>query len=220
MSTRPLRVVKVGGSLLAFDELRHELREWIDQQSSAVTVFVAGGGAAADLVREAAQRFDLDEEQSHWLAIKAMGLTANLLHVLLPEAAIIDSLAAMRSADDDTWLIVEPEGFLRQEAERLGSDILPHNWDTTSDSIAARIAEALDADELVLLKSRTLPGDGSWLNAAEEGFVDPYFPVAAAGLRHVRAVNLRDVRLSRDEQNLIPSMQAISPAAASTRSRA
>lgn len=219
MSTWLLRVVKVGGSLLSFEGLGHELRQWIGQQLPAVNVLIAGGGAAADLIREAAQRFDFDEEQSHWLAIKSMGLSAHLLHALLPEAAMVDSLAAIQPTAGDIWLIVDPESLLRLETERLGTDLLPHHWHTTSDSIAARIAETLDADELVLLKSRTLPGDGSWREAAEQGFVDPYFPVAAAGLRHVRAVNLRDVSLTDGALDHAAPKRAVSSAAASVRSR-
>ena len=68
---------------------------------------------------------------------------------------------------------------------------LPRTWDVTSDSIAARLAEFVSADELVLLKS-TLP-----LEAAEQhdrsdcGIVDRYFRIASARVRKVRLVNLR-----------------------------
>ena len=195
MNTRPLRVVKVGGSLLTFEGLGQSLRHWIDQQPPAVNVLLSGGGAAADLVREAALRFAFDEEQSHWLAVQAMSLTANMLHALLPEASLVDSWAAVRSAAGNSWLIVDPESLLRLETDELGADLLPHQWNTTSDSIAARIAEALDADELVLLKSRALSSGVSWSEAAEEGWVDPYFPIAVAGLRRVRTINFRDPRL-------------------------
>ena len=68
---------------------------------------------------------------------------------------------------------------------------LPHTWDVTSDSIAARLARRLGAKSLVLLKSR-LPEQPSTLETACEcGYVDRHFRVAAAGMT-VRCVNLRD----------------------------
>ena len=61
----------------------------------------------------------------------------------------------------------------------------------TSDSIAARLAVRLGAGELVLLKS-SLPAAGSTLpGAAETGYVDAYFPTAAAEVPRVRCVDLR-----------------------------
>ncbi|NUQ61799.1 MAG: hypothetical protein HUU20_04880 [Pirellulales bacterium] len=69
---------------------------------------------------------------------------------------------------------------------------LPHTWDVTSDSIAAALAAALSARELVLLKSCARPEPWSSLReAAEAGYVDRFLPVAAAGLDRVRFVDLR-----------------------------
>jgi len=70
---------------------------------------------------------------------------------------------------------------------------LPADWRVTSDSIAAWLAERLQADELVLLKSR-LPQASDLSAAVREGYVDPYFPTAARG-RTVRCVNLREPEL-------------------------
>jgi aspartokinase-like uncharacterized kinase len=55
----------------------------------------------------------------------------------------------------------------------------------TSDSIAARIAGILDAEELVLLKSADPPAQ------LQPPYVDEYFVQAAEGLTCVRSVNLR-----------------------------
>ena len=60
----------------------------------------------------------------------------------------------------------------------------------TSDSIAARLAEVLGADEVVLLKSQDPPSQASLAELAASGYVDAWFPEAAAGLS-VRLVNLR-----------------------------
>ncbi len=64
-------------------------------------------------------------------------------------------------------------------------------WHVTSDSIAARLAQHMGAEQLVLLKS-SLPQSRTLRGASEEGLVDQYFSTAAAGLPTVRVVNLRD----------------------------
>jgi len=76
---------------------------------------------------------------------------------------------------------------------------LPHSWDVTSDSIAAAAAVAWEAEELILLKSCDLPTPTGLANLAEQGQVDPYFPVAARGLRRLAWGNLRTMSL----QNLV-----------------
>jgi hypothetical protein len=55
------------------------------------------------------------------------------------------------------------------------------------------MAAVLGAPEVVLLKSRTLPERCTFAQAAEEGFVDPHFPVVAPAVGRVVAVNLRAV---------------------------
>jgi len=55
------------------------------------------------------------------------------------------------------------------------ADVLPHSWEATSDSVAAFVAGALDAEQLVLVKPSTEGSD----------VVDRCFPtVLPAGLRH------------------------------------
>ena len=80
--------------------------------------------------------------------------------------------------------------FIRDIDEHSSSP-LPRRWRVTSDSIAARLASYLAAPELVLLKSAPLPEAVAFEDAAEEGIVDPYFPVVAPAVARVVCVNLR-----------------------------
>lgn len=198
-----LRVVKVGGSLLAYDGLVPAFRQWLDRQPPLPTVLIAGGGDLVEIIRQADCRFGLGEEVSHWLCVSAMSVTARLLAALLPEAALVaDGVGSLfRSTrmpmvnglaekDSRPLFVFDPEPFLREE-EHMHFDPLPHTWNVTSDSIAARLAEVLGADELVLLKSASGASHPTREAAAAAGYVDPYFPRAVANVARVRWVNLR-----------------------------
>ena len=86
-------------------------------------------------------------------------------------------------------IILDVESFLRDVEPAMPGEALPRNWGVTSDSIAARVAVALDADELVLLKSRLPSGTLDALVAGR--YVDRYFPRAVRPLGSVRCVDLR-----------------------------
>ncbi len=178
------------------------------------TVLIAGGGGAADTVRDWDRAHNLDQSDAHWLAIEAMSLTAQLAARLLPEAALTDDWCVL---DSPGWpelnvgvpplggspsataktpaplLIFDPRLFLQRIEPTAGGTPLPHSWDATSDAIAARIAELLGSNELVLLKSCLPAAEIATLEqAANAGYVDRCFPEFAATLPLVRLVNLRD----------------------------
>ncbi|MFN0018729.1 MAG: hypothetical protein ACKVP0_10755 [Pirellulaceae bacterium] len=188
MTPQPLRVIKVGGSLL-----RHQpdaqakdtiaaLKTWLGLQTPAANVLIAGGGEFGDVIRRADAAHNLGEEAAHWLCVDALSVTAQLLGAVvgLPVVTRPEELPQ----DIPTSCVFDPAPFFHDCEFRLFAAPLPHTWAVTSDSIAARVAEYLSARELVLLKS-CLPG------AARTGYVDDYFPVAAANLSTVRCVNLR-----------------------------
>jgi 5-(aminomethyl)-3-furanmethanol phosphate kinase len=216
----PCRVIKLGGSLLDYDRMVPQLRAWLAAQPPLPGLMLVGGGELADAIRRAFTTHALGEEAAHWLCIRLLGVTAELVARLLPEAALAKHLDELPAEDGTRRLVIlEPERILRDDEPRPrrthpgetefsmgGPDVpeglsadkraygicpLPHSWDVTSDSIAARLAVLAGADELVLLKSG-LPTDSLTLaQAAETGYVDRYFPVAAAGVPRVRCVNLR-----------------------------
>src|SRR4030095_14560394 len=87
-------------------------------------------------------------------------------------------------------VILDPRRFLNEVEPQARGDVLPHTWSVTTDSIAARLAEVLGADELVLLKSADPPPSATLADLAG-GYVDGHFPTAAANIACVRYVNLR-----------------------------
>ena len=190
----PLRVVKVGGSLFHWPLLPRALTTWLKLQPPAANVLIAGGGPLADAIRKADATFHLGDEPSHALCLEIMGVTARMLADLLadhaPLVSDLESLAAPTQSAH--WFTLDVRRFMRQLEPQLEGERLPHTWDATSDSIAARVALALDADELVLLKSCDPPADNSYARLAASGFIDQCFSKVAGDFRGaIRLVNLR-----------------------------
>ena len=189
MSAFPLRVIKVGGSLFDFEAFPQGWRRWLAEQPPAVNVLIAGGGKLAVVIREADQAWGLGDEAAHWLAIDVLAASARLLAAILTDARLEHDWERMlqRVADRAVGppIVFCPVRFLQQLEARFPPQPLPHGWNVTSDSIAARIAGILDAEELVLLKSADPPSQ------VQPPYVDEYFVQAAAGLTCVRFVNLQ-----------------------------
>jgi aspartokinase-like uncharacterized kinase len=172
---KPLHVGKVGGSLFNCPSLPSRLRAWIDGRPHERFLFVPGGGIAADLIRQAQAVHGLADEKAHWLAVRAMSLTAHLLGGLLDLPVVTEPGAGHAVLDVHPFLMTD---------DRLGQ-----TWDVTSDSIAARVAQ-VHGGRLTLFKSVDLPEGMSWAQAAEAGLVDPMFPTIAERV-DVSWINLR-----------------------------
>lgn len=192
------RIVKIGGSLLEFDGLRHALQVWLARQPAALNVLVAGGGSLVDAIRHFDELYQLGEEQSHWLSIRALSITSKMLSGILSGVqfeARFDRLREIINSAGAQPVVFDVENFLLNDEFDLPGVRLPRSWQTTSDSIAARLASVVGVGELVLLKS-TSGNPGSLGEAAQSGYVDSHFPFAAKNLPLVRWVNLRDSNLA------------------------
>jgi aspartokinase-like uncharacterized kinase len=191
MTARGVRVIKVGGSLFDYAGFLPAWKRWSAEQPPAAQVLIAGGGKLADAIREADTVWGLGDETAHWLCIDTLAVSARLLAAILKECRLESSWQRLRQQLDerqvDVPLVFCPVEFLQQVEQRLAPQPLPHGWSVTSDSIAARIAGILDADELVLLKSADPPAYAP----PRPPYVDEYFAQAARGLNGVRYVNLR-----------------------------
>ncbi len=189
MSAQNVRVIKIGGSLFEFQAFPQAWNRWLAEQTPAVNVLIAGGGKLADVIREADRVWGLGDETAHWLAIDVLAASARLLAAILRDARLENDWDCLRQLLSEhefgAPIVFCPVEFLRHSEARIPPQPLPHAWSVTSDSIAARIAGILGADELVLLKSADPPVP------AQPPYVDQYFVQAAAGLNCVRLVNLR-----------------------------
>jgi 5-(aminomethyl)-3-furanmethanol phosphate kinase len=163
-------VVKVGGSLLGTPELKY----WLDiiaKYSDGKFIIVPGGGLFADAVREAQQKTAISDACAHVLAAMAMDQYGMLL------ASLNASLATAHTEmeiDERTW---QHRGIVWIPSQMvLADDSITKNWDATSDSIAAWLANKLSTEHLVLLKS--MQPEARVLNVSEitkMGLVDTDF---------------------------------------------
>ena len=188
-----LVVYKLGGSLLSCVDLAARLRAVFQQRPGDRSLIVVGGGAAADVVRDWSRIHALPEAAAHWLALRSMSLNRVLVRYLLPESREVSSREAAESlwCEGNRPLLLDVETCLR-EADSRDRSPLPHCWDVTSDSIAAWIASRWDADELVLLKSTSLPTDLTLDEATRLELVDPFFRHLVDETPRVSWCNLRD----------------------------
>lgn len=200
MSGLHVRVVKIGGSLLDLPDLQARLSHWIDSSSPALNVLLVGGGGFAETIRQADARFHLGEERAHWLCIEALGVSARLLGAIFggrlpiqdwPTLLAIRNHLATTQPETSFTVILDPPTFLNFHEPQLPPRAIPHTWDVTTDSIAARMAECLRASELALLKSCDPPADFAVGSAASSRMVDPFFPQAVPEGLKVTWTNLR-----------------------------
>jgi aspartokinase-like uncharacterized kinase len=191
-----LVVIKVGGSLFDWPDLPVQLATFLEAHVPSTGIerplLIAGGGRAADLVRDLDRIHQLGDEMAHQLAFHTMDLTARLLSALLPRSQVTETLnTAWQSLDHGIVPVLAPWQILRA-IDEAACEPLPASWAVTSDSIAARIAAHVNASRLILLKSASIANHATRQDAARAGLVDPHFPAVARALSRVEYLNLRD----------------------------
>ncbi|WP_459557864.1 hypothetical protein [Lacunimicrobium album] len=189
-------LLKVGGSLLDWPGLPGALGKLLLGLRSRNVAIVVGGGTAADVVRNWDLIFPLTSEQSHWLAIDSMDLTARLLQVLLPGSELVANEEQLkRTWEKGRVAILLPKAWMEIVEFSLSGLTLPHQWDVTSDSIALRLAGEIHASRFVLIKSRSFPFDVPVQEWGMSGFVDPFFFEVAGMFPEIKLgwMNLRDM---------------------------
>lgn len=166
-------VVKLGGSLSANPALVVWLQALATHDPSGIAI-VAGGGTFADEVRHRQPDMGYDDEAAHYMAILAMAQTATALHSLEPRLRMANAWTEIAPlARPGHAVIWRPLDIVQRPA-----DISP-GWDVTADSLALWLAERLNAQGLLLVKSCPLGAFSSWQEWAEQGIVDSRFPTMA-----------------------------------------
>ncbi|NVM52259.1 MAG: delta 1-pyrroline-5-carboxylate synthetase [Candidatus Helarchaeota archaeon] len=140
-------VIKIGGSVLQQNSIK-ELCNILDGLIKEFSfVILPGGGAYANLVRNYYKTYQLSDDTAHWMAI----LTENILGFLLLEhlelGVPVFTISELSKVTETSKIPI----FMPFQ-HMFKHDPLPHSWDVTSDSIAAYLAELLQAQKFILLK--------------------------------------------------------------------
>ncbi len=184
-------LVKIGGSLLAWQNLPKRLRAYLDGLGKAAPVLVVGGGGAADFIRSLDSVHQIGENRSHDLALRALDLTAHVAASLLSGLVVVTTIEDIQDVRSRGLISVFAPRIFLDNVDSTSPRPLKKSWDVTTDSIAARLAEHLHAERLVLLKSVDFRGVANRVDAARAGLVDRAFPEASALIDRVEFVNLR-----------------------------
>ena len=187
-------VVKVGGSL-AHDPTLVDWLEQLNDFGAGRVIIVPGGGNFTEAARRAHTNWHFDELVAHNMAILGMGQFAFMLHGLHPDLELCaneqDIISTMHRGRIAIWM---PLNLLRQTDDELTS------WEVSSDSLAMWLAERLNAERVVLVKSCPIPPYETWQELADAGIVDQRFPDFA------ERVSTQVTLLERTE---LPAMQAM-----------
>jgi aspartokinase-like uncharacterized kinase len=139
-------VLKVGGSLAedpaSLAKLCRKLSALAEVHRIAV---VPGGGEFADTARKIDKTYKLSDVVAHKMAILAMDQYGFLLSDITPKSYVSHSLEEIINSVKGTLPILLPSKLMFHE------DPLEHSWNVTSDTIAAYVAQLLDAEKLILV---------------------------------------------------------------------
>jgi len=163
-------VVKIGGSLLGSPELERWL-EVAAKFSDGNIIIVPGGGVFANAVREAQVLSKISDACAHRLALLAMDQFGLMLANMNP---LLATASSEMEIDERTW---QHRGIIWLPSKMvLNSNSIPQNWDMTSDSLAAWLAQKLGAQHLILVKSDK-PNDKKLClkTITKDGLVDQVF---------------------------------------------
>lgn len=170
-------VVKIGGSLIGEDRLASVVATIA--RARRPIVVVPGGGLFADGVRATQKAHGTSDRTAHAMALLAMHQMGLMIEDMQPRFIAVETMAAIRQA-----LAVNriPVWLPLRLAE--GDETIPADWSITSDGLAARLAERLRFEAVMLIKSRRVPRGPTAEELAADGVVDPVFAdiVARAGL--------------------------------------
>jgi aspartokinase-like uncharacterized kinase len=148
-------VVKIGGSLLGSPELSQWLNTLVKISDGKVLI-VPGGSIFADAVREAQQRAHIDDATAHHLALLAMdqfGLLLAGMNVNLVTAS--SELEIAERGWQHRGIVWLPSRMV------MADEHIAKNWHVTSDSLSVWIANKMNAEHLIIVKSLALASSGS-----------------------------------------------------------
>ena len=177
----PRRVVKIGGSLLDLPDLEERVLAWLETQTPMHTVWVVGGGAEVDTLREFDREHSADQDAMHWAAIEVMSHNTTLIKRKFP--ATFKSLVEIGPLGELLTGPTNANVFFDCTTWLQSNRSLPRTWDVTSDAIAVSLAGELRACEIILLKSVGSAQEEPISKLTQQGVIDGFMETALAETR-------------------------------------
>ncbi|MCA9040762.1 MAG: hypothetical protein KDA65_10475 [Planctomycetaceae bacterium] len=183
---------KIGGSLLIDPTLSTRLKVLLESRGQdEFALILVGGGARANEVREMQRETNGPDYYFHDMALLAMNVNASELLLDFENSCWVSYYnhlcKVLKQKRQLPFLL--PGDLLKQLEPRYDLE-LPHNWDATSDSIAAWLTIVLELDELRLLKSIP-PVSWNELVTGETDAVDRAFKTFLPRLKQLSWINFR-----------------------------
>lgn len=174
-------VIKLGGSVTRHSSLTQWL-QLVARWGDGKVIVVPGGGLYADAVRDFQRMREaftdgyVDEANAHALAIYAMDQMARSFVAMVPELVLVrNPLEIAERGWQHRGLVWLPSEMALNPDEWAQSG-LPATWEVTSDTLAAWLAQQLEAEHLLLVKSDARVVEGHGTHALSElqtqGIVD------------------------------------------------
>ncbi len=163
-------VIKLGGSLIASGWLQLCLDKIVQDHRGRAVVIVPGGGIFADQVRLLQRELKFNDRTAHEMAVHAMQQMALLVNGLKPGLTIAVNQTELRKMMAEKQIAI-----WSPDISELDDDKIPSSWAVTSDSLSAWLANKLDAEELILVKSVKIDFNLSVEKLAEQKIVDAMF---------------------------------------------
>jgi aspartokinase-like uncharacterized kinase len=139
-------VLKIGGSLaedpMTLTQLCRELSVLAKDHRIIV---IPGGGEFADIARKLYKKYGFSDPVAHKMGILSMDQCGLFLSDIVVDSFVTYSLEEIRKSAKGKVPIFLPSTIMFRE------DPLEKSWDVTSDSIAAYIANLLQAQKLLLV---------------------------------------------------------------------
>ncbi|TFF97468.1 MAG: hypothetical protein EU541_08195 [Promethearchaeota archaeon] len=153
---KKLALIKLGGSILedqgAISSTIGQLNFLLRNRIFKNIIIITGGGSYANFIRYIDTKLDLEDDLAHWEAIISMDKNAEDLHQKFPSTLLCENLSDLYNLIDkkstkSNLIIFKPFNYLYE------SDILPHSWMITSDSIALHFSYKFQLEKCFLIKN-------------------------------------------------------------------
>ena len=163
-------IVKIGGSLINSCNLAETVTRLADHGAGNM-VIVPGGGIFADQVRYLQKELRIDDTTAHCLALRAMEQFGSMLTSFDPRLHAANSVNAINE-----WIARNEIPVWFPYDMIAGNPSVKSSWDITSDSLALWLAQVMNCQNLVLLKS-TEPENKNYSAGylSQFGFLDNAF---------------------------------------------